>query len=132
MYNCQFPDCRKQYFSLGSKLGLQLEEPDPRCTKRLGKLLDQLEKVLKSLTYREREVVKLRYGIGDGYEYNLVEIGRVFNLSAGRIQQIEAESLRKLRHPTRMRRLGSFLENRARLDMPRGMALLATKIAGNP
>lgn len=73
-------------------------------------LKDRIEKVLQTLTYREREIIKLRYGIGDGYTYTLEEVGRLFNVTRERVRQIEAKAVRKLQHPVRSRRLEGFLE----------------------
>src|SRR5258708_26529884 len=73
-------------------------------------LKDKIEQVLKTLTYREREIVKLRYGIGDGYTYTLEEVGRIFRVTRERVRQIEAKAVRKLRHPVRARQLASFLD----------------------
>jgi RNA polymerase sigma factor (sigma-70 family) len=67
-----------------------------------------LEGVLKSLTYREREIFKLRTGLGDGYTYTLNECGRIFRLSASTIHRIEAKAIRKLRHPARMKLFEPF------------------------
>ena len=68
------------------------------------------ETVLKSLTPREEQVLKLRFGIGDGTEHTLEEVGRTFNVTRERIRQIEYKALRKLRHPTRSEKLKSFLD----------------------
>lgn len=75
-------------------------------------LKDKLEKVLDTLTFREREIIKLRYGIGDGYTYTLEEVGRIFKVTRERVRQIEAKAVRKLQHPVRSRLLEGFLENR--------------------
>ena len=74
-------------------------------------LKERIDQVLKTLTYREREIIKLRYGIGDGYTYTLEEVGRRFSVTRERIRQIEAKALRKMRHPTRIRKLDGFLES---------------------
>jgi len=74
-------------------------------------LKDRIEKVLQTLTYREREIIKLRYGIGDGYTYTLEEVGKLFNVTRERVRQIEAKAVRKLQHPVRSRRLEGFLDN---------------------
>ncbi len=74
-------------------------------------LKDKIGHVLKSLSYREREIIKLRYGIGDDYTYTLEEVGRKFNVTRERVRQIEAKALRKLQHPVRSRRLEGFLED---------------------
>ncbi|TFG92090.1 MAG: RNA polymerase sigma factor RpoD [Myxococcales bacterium] len=73
-------------------------------------LKDKMERVLESLTFREREIIKLRYGIGDGYTYTLEEVGRRFKVTRERVRQIEAKALRKLQHPVRSRKLEGFLE----------------------
>ncbi|MDP6368798.1 MAG: RNA polymerase sigma factor RpoD, partial [Planctomycetota bacterium] len=73
-------------------------------------LKDRIDDVLSSLTFREREIIKLRYGIGDGYTYTLEEVGRIFRVTRERVRQIEAKAVRKLRHPVRARQLASFLD----------------------
>jgi len=73
-------------------------------------LKDHTETVLKSLTPREEQVLKLRFGIGDGTEHTLEEVGRTFNVTRERIRQIEYKALRKLRHPSRAHLLKPFSE----------------------
>ena len=73
-------------------------------------LKDKIEGVLKTLTYREREIIKLRYGIGDGYTYTLEEVGRIFKVTRERVRQVEAKAIRKLQHPVRARKLEGFLD----------------------
>ena len=73
-------------------------------------LQDKIEAVLNTLTHREREIIKLRYGIGDGYTYTLEEVGKIFSVTRERVRQIEAKAIRKLQHPVRARRLEGFLE----------------------
>jgi RNA polymerase primary sigma factor len=73
-------------------------------------LKERIENVLSTLTFREREIIKLRYGIGDGYTYTLEEVGRIFRVTRERVRQIEAKAVRKLQHPVRARRLGGFLD----------------------
>jgi RNA polymerase primary sigma factor len=73
-------------------------------------LKDKIEGVLKTLTYREREIIKLRYGLGDGYTYTLEEVGRIFKVTRERVRQIEAKAVRKLQHPGRSRQLQGFLD----------------------
>jgi RNA polymerase primary sigma factor len=75
-------------------------------------LKDKLSDVLCSLTDRERRVLELRFGLGDGYSRTLEEVGRQFRVTRERIRQIEAKALRKMRHPTRIRQLHGFLEVR--------------------
>jgi len=73
-------------------------------------LRERINDVLHTLTFREREIIKLRYGIGDGYTYTLEEVGRIFRVTRERVRQIEAKAVRKLRHPVRARQLSSFLD----------------------
>jgi RNA polymerase primary sigma factor len=73
-------------------------------------LKDKLGDVLSSLTERERKVLELRFGLGDGYSRTLEEVGKQFKVTRERIRQIEAKALRKMRHPTRIRQLSGFLE----------------------
>ncbi len=73
-------------------------------------LKDKLGDVLESLTDRERKVLELRFGLGDGYSRTLEEVGKQFKVTRERIRQIEAKALRKMRHPTRIRQLQGFLE----------------------
>jgi RNA polymerase primary sigma factor len=62
------------------------------------------------LNYREREILRLRYGLSDGYAYTLSEIGKIFSVTRERIRQIEAGALHKLQHPAHAQRLADFLE----------------------
>jgi len=75
-------------------------------------LKEQTEAVLKTLTPREEKVIKMRFGVGDGSEHTLEEVGQNFAVTRERIRQIEAKALRKLRHPSRSRKLKAFLEGR--------------------
>ena len=76
-------------------------------------LKEQTESVLKTLTPREERVIKMRFGVGDGSEHTLEEVGQNFAVTRERIRQIEAKALRKLRHPSRSRKLRAFLEGRS-------------------
>jgi RNA polymerase primary sigma factor len=73
-------------------------------------LKEKLGDVLTSLTERERKILEMRFGLVDGYERTLEEIGKMYNVTRERIRQIEAKALRKLRHPTRVRHLQGFLD----------------------
>jgi RNA polymerase primary sigma factor len=84
------------------------ESPVTSATHRM--LKDKIEEVLQTLNYREREIIKLRYGIGDGYTYTLEEVGRIFKVTRERVRQIEAKAVVKLQHPIRARKLEGFLE----------------------
>ena len=75
-------------------------------------LKEQTDDVLKTLTPREERVIKMRFGVGEGSEHTLEEVGQSFAVTRERIRQIEAKALRKLRHPSRSRRLRPFLEGR--------------------
>jgi RNA polymerase primary sigma factor len=76
-------------------------------------LKEQTDQVLKTLTPREEKVIKMRFGVGDGSEHTLEEVGQSFAVTRERIRQIEAKALRKLRHPSRSRKLRAFLEGRS-------------------
>ncbi len=73
-------------------------------------LKNRITNVLKSLSYREREIIKLRYGLGDGYSYTLEEVGHIFKVTRERIRQIEAKAVRKLQQPSRSQDLVGFLD----------------------
>src|SRR5436853_7437849 len=74
-------------------------------------LKDQTSQVLRTLTPREERVIKMRFGLEDGSEHTLEEVGQSFAVTRERIRQLEAKALRKLRHPSRGQRLRAFLEN---------------------
>lgn len=84
---------------------------NPIKTAAQGLLRERIENLLKTLTYREREIIRLRYGLGDGYTYTLEEVGRIFKVTRERVRQIEAKAVRKLQHPVRSKQLEGFLEN---------------------
>jgi RNA polymerase primary sigma factor len=69
--------------------------------------------VLATLDYREREVLRLRYGLTDGYSYTLEEVGKIFSVTRERVRQIESKALKTLQHPTRSRKLATFVEHSA-------------------
>ena len=83
---------------------------DPLDMTSFNLLKEKLNGVLDSLTERERQVLELRFGIGDGYSRTLEEVGKQYKVTRERIRQIEAKALRKMRHPTRIRQLQGFLE----------------------
>ena len=76
-------------------------------------LKEQTAQVLRTLTPREEKVIKMRFGLEDGSEHTLEEVGQSFAVTRERIRQIEAKALRKLRHPSRSEQLRSFLDNEA-------------------
>jgi RNA polymerase primary sigma factor len=86
-----------------------IESPVSAASREM--LKERIENVLSTLTFREREIIKLRYGIGDGYTYTLEEVGRIFRVTRERVRQIEAKAVRKLQHPVRARRLSGFLDS---------------------
>ena len=84
----------------------------PAASATQGMLKERIDMILKTLSYREREIIKLRYGIGDGYTYTLEEVGRIFKVTRERVRQVEAKAIRKLQHPVRSRRLEGFLDHK--------------------
>jgi RNA polymerase primary sigma factor len=74
-----------------------------------GLLRDRIEELLKTLTFREREIIRLRYGLADGYSYTLEEVGRIFKVTRERVRQIEAKAVAKLQNPVRSRYLEPFV-----------------------
>ncbi len=82
----------------------------PSSATTYAMLKEQMDEVLATLTERERKVLKLRFGVNDGYPRTLEEVGSIFSVTRERVRQIEAKALRKLRHPTRSRKLKTFLE----------------------
>ena len=97
-----------------SLLGDFIEDKDvenPSSSTAYTLLQEQLEEVLTTLPQREQEVLKMRFGLEDGYSLTLEEVGLYFNVTRERIRQIEAKALRRLRHPKRSRRLKDYLEH---------------------
>jgi len=88
-----------------------IDSPVQSATQEM--LKERIDHVLKTLTYREREIIKLRYGIGDGYTYTLEEVGRIFKVTRERVRQVEAKAIRKLQHPVRSRKLEGFLDHKS-------------------
>lgn len=97
---------------LTSSVAAQIEAPDAAVGARLEQeeLGDRIGAVLKTLSYREREIIKLRYGLDDGYSYTLEEVGHIFKVTKDRIRQIEAKAVRKLQQPSRAEELVGFLD----------------------
>ena len=86
------------------------EAPAPSDAASFVLLKEQLVEVLKTLTPREEKVLKLRFGLDDGRQRTLEEVGKEFNVTRERIRQIEAKALRKLRHPSRSKKLKDYLD----------------------
>lgn len=87
-----------------------IDSPAPADAASYALLREQLNEVLRTLTPREEQVLKLRFGLDDGHPRTLEEVGKVFNITRERIRQIEAKALRKLRHPSRSKRLKDYLD----------------------
>jgi transcriptional regulator with XRE-family HTH domain len=86
------------------------ERADPFHRLNAEELSSRITDVLRTLTYREREILKLRYGLGDGYTYTLEEAGRIFKVTRERVRGVEAKAIRKLQHPVRAKKLEGFLD----------------------
>ena len=85
-------------------------EDDPLYEMNQDLLKNRIADVLAALNYREREIIRLRYGLADGYSYTLEEVGKIFSVTRERVRQIEAKAVRKLQHPVRSRKLSGFLD----------------------
>src|SRR5438105_6517555 len=85
-------------------------EDDPLYDVNQQSLKDRIKQVLDELSHREREILRLRYGLVDGYAYTLEEVGQIFAVTRERVRQIEAKAVRKLQQPSRSRTLASFLD----------------------
>ena len=85
-------------------------EEDPLYEMNQDLLKSRIADVLGALNYREREIIRLRYGLADGYAYTLEEVGKIFSVTRERVRQIEAKAVRKLQHPVRSRQLSGFLD----------------------
>ena len=92
----------------------QLATYEPRTTSGAA-LKERLESVMNELSYREREIIRLRYGLTDGYAYTLEEVGKIFSVTRERVRQIESKAVRKLQQPYRTRALVGFLDG---IEMP--------------
>jgi RNA polymerase primary sigma factor len=88
-------------------------EEDPLHDMNRDSLKARIAAVLGALNYREREIIRLRYGLADGCAYTLEEVGKIFSVTRERVRQIEAKAVRKLQHPIRSRRLSGFLDRPA-------------------
>jgi RNA polymerase primary sigma factor len=85
-------------------------DEDPLYETHQQALKRQIEEAMQTLNYREREILRLRYGLRDGYAYTLEEVGKIFSVTRERVRQIETKAVRKLQQPYRARALASFLE----------------------
>ncbi len=85
-------------------------EDDPLYDMNQDLLKSRIADALAGLNYREREIIRLRYGLADGYTYTLEEVGKIFSVTRERVRQIEAKAVRKLQHPVRSRKLSGFLD----------------------
>lgn len=90
-------------------------EDDPLYETHQESLKNRIEAAMEDLNYREREIIRLRYGLADGYSYTLEEVGKIFSVTRERVRQIESKAVRKLQQPYRCRSLASFLEG---VDIP--------------
>ena len=85
-------------------------EDDPLYDTNQEALKRRIEDAMQGLNYREREIIRLRYGLADGYSYTLEEVGKIFSVTRERVRQIESKAVRKLQQPYRCRSLASFLD----------------------
>jgi len=102
--------CEESFF------GDFLEDPkrnDPLVEINRVALRERLDEALTALSFREREIIRLRFGLADGYAYTLEEVGQIFKVTRERVRQIEAKAVRKLQHPARSRSLSGFIDDSA-------------------
>jgi RNA polymerase primary sigma factor len=85
-------------------------DDDPLYDTHQQALKNQIEEAMQSLNYREREILRLRYGLTDGYAYTLEEVGKIFQVTRERVRQIETKAVRKLQQPYRAKNLASFVD----------------------
>jgi RNA polymerase primary sigma factor len=102
-------------------------EDDPLYDMNQDSLKRRIADVLAALNYREREIIRLRYGLADGYTYTLEEVGKIFSVTRERVRQIEAKAVRKLQHPVRSRQLSGFLEQPISLAAQTAMDVAAVE-----
>ncbi len=95
--------------TFGNFIKEELEEESTAVNERMT-LRERIEKVLDTLSYREREILKMRYGLKDGYAYTLEEVGKIFKVTRERVRQIEAAAVKKLKHPHRSTKLIGFYD----------------------
>ena len=88
---------------------------DPLYETNQQTLKHQIQEAMQTLNYREREILKLRYGLADGYAYTLEEVGKIFQVTRERVRQIESKAVKKLQHPQRSKSLMSFVDG---VEMP--------------
>jgi RNA polymerase primary sigma factor len=106
-------------------------EDDPLYEMNQDLLKRRIADVLDALNYREREILRLRYGLADGYTYTLEEVGKIFQVTRERVRQIEAKAVRKLQHPVRSRKLSGFLERPAAAAPPETVSLGDVSVENN-
>ena len=97
-------------------------EVDPLLEMNYDMLKSRIADVLQSLEYREREILRLRYGLIDGYAYTLEEVGKIFSVTRERVRQIETKAVKALQHPVRARQLSGFLDESRRRAAVHAMA----------
>jgi RNA polymerase primary sigma factor len=101
-------------------------DDDPLQDMNQVSLKDRIAEVLSALNYREREIIRLRYGLADGYTYTLEEVGKIFSVTRERVRQIEAKAVRKLQHPIRSRKLSGFLDRPVAVTLDSAMSQSTT------
>ena len=94
-------------------------DEDPLQGTHQEALRERIEQAMRGLNYREREILRLRYGLHDGYAYTLEEVGNIFSVTRERVRQIESKAIRKLQQPYRCRKLAEFVENTRPRNNPR-------------
>ncbi len=108
-------------------------ENDPLLEINQDSLKKRIAEVLSELDYREREIIRLRYGLADGYAYTLEEVGKIFSVTRERVRQIETKAVRALQHPVRARQLSCFVDDRLvdQFEIAANEAAMAASSAGS-
>ena len=101
-------------------------EDDPLFEINRDLLRSRIADVLQALDYREREILRLRYGLADGYAYTLEEVGKIFSVTRERVRQIETKAVHTLQHPVRAKKLANFVER----HVPAPLCVLGSKSNG--
>ena len=112
------PACGRPRRQLFRRISARLSRGRPLLEMNHDLLKARIADVLEGLDYREREIIRLRYGLADGYAYTLEEVGKIFSVTRERVRQIETKAVRSLQHPIRRKKLYGFLDHAMTAPLP--------------